>query len=124
MKTDSYGIIDFDLNYIFFKQGCECLEWVGDGYCDDGNNNKECSYDGGDCCGSNINKRFCTACQCLGGEATGIFCKNYFLTNFQLLHFQAVFILILHGKIYLSSDKDSPCSFETTTTTAHLFSFV
>ena len=26
--------------------------WIGDGYCDDINNTEECSWDGGDCCGS------------------------------------------------------------------------
>jgi hypothetical protein len=26
------------------------LSWIGDGWCDSGNNNPECEYDGGDCC--------------------------------------------------------------------------
>ena len=48
---------------------------MGDGYCDDVNNNLECNYDGGDCCGSNVNVQYCTECQCLdvgggGGEGT------------------------------------------------------
>ena len=30
-------------------EGCE-NHWVGDGYCDDGNNNPECNFDDGDCC--------------------------------------------------------------------------
>ena len=25
--------------------------WITDGYCDDINNNQDCNYDGGDCCG-------------------------------------------------------------------------
>ena len=29
--------------------------WHGDGYCDDVNNNEGCFFDGGDCCGSNVN---------------------------------------------------------------------
>ena len=29
--------------------------WIGDGFCDDPTNNNECNYDGGDCCGSDIN---------------------------------------------------------------------
>jgi len=33
--------------------GIDCYEsWIGDGYCDDTNNNEECQWDGGDCCGS------------------------------------------------------------------------
>ena len=39
--------------------------WIADGYCDDINNNLACTYDGGDCCGSNVNTQFCTECQCL-----------------------------------------------------------
>ena len=39
--------------------------WIADGYCDDINNNLACTYDGGDCCGSNVNTEWCTECQCL-----------------------------------------------------------
>ena len=42
--------------------GCEEIEWVGDGICDDGNNHKDCVYDGGDCCASVIDKTFCNDC--------------------------------------------------------------
>ena len=28
--------------------------WVGDGFCDDMTNSFQCNYDGGDCCGSNV----------------------------------------------------------------------
>ena len=42
-----------------------CNQWFGDGYCDDANNNLDCNYDGGDCCGSNVNTLFCSECQCL-----------------------------------------------------------
>ena len=39
--------------------------WIADGYCDDINNNLDCTYDGGDCCGSNVQTQYCTECQCL-----------------------------------------------------------
>ena len=39
-------------------------DWIGDGDCDDINNNLDCTYDGGDCCGSNVNTEYCTECQC------------------------------------------------------------
>ena len=39
--------------------------WIGDGFCDDINNNLDCTYDGGDCCGSNVSTQYCTECQCL-----------------------------------------------------------
>ena len=63
---------------------CQCLEWgggscgginqyIGDGYCDDIKNNLACTYDGGDCCGSNVNTDYCNVCQCLegGGGSSG-----------------------------------------------------
>ena len=43
----------------------------GDNYCDDENNNEACGWDGGDCCGDNVNTQFCSACECLdpnGGD--------------------------------------------------------
>ena len=36
----------------------------GDGYCDDVNNNAGCNFDGGDCCGDNVDKRYCSKCIC------------------------------------------------------------
>ena len=48
--------------------GCALPSWVADSYCDDGNNNEECNYDGGDCCGSNVNTQFCNECLCLEWE--------------------------------------------------------
>ena len=39
-------------------------EWIGDEFCDDINNNKGCEFDGGDCCGVRMNKRFCIECEC------------------------------------------------------------
>ena len=39
---------------------------MADGYCDDVTNNAECNYDGGDCCGDNVNTEWCSECQCLG----------------------------------------------------------
>ena len=45
--------------------GCAVPPWKGDGYCDDENNNDGCDYDGGDCCGDDVNTQYCSACQCL-----------------------------------------------------------
>ena len=45
--------------------------WIGDGYCDDINNNLDCFYDGGDCCGLNVNTLYCNICQCLEGGGGG-----------------------------------------------------
>ena len=45
--------------------GCFDLAWQGDGFCDDNNNIASCAFDGGDCCGDNVDTSYCTECQCL-----------------------------------------------------------
>ena len=45
--------------------------WIGDGYCDDNNNNMDCSYDGGDCCGCNVETSYCSVCGCLDPNGSG-----------------------------------------------------
>ena len=40
--------------------------WLSDGFCDDANNIEECNYDGGECCGNNVQKNFCVNCTCTG----------------------------------------------------------
>ena len=45
--------------------------WTGDNYCDDINNNMECGYDGGDCCGCDVYTDYCTECQCLDPNEIG-----------------------------------------------------
>ena len=37
---------------------------IGDGYCDDSTNIKECNYDGGDCCNVNSWYLYCKDCIC------------------------------------------------------------
>ena len=44
---------------------CGTPSWKGDDYCDDENNNCGCDWDGGDCCGSNVDTEYCSACECL-----------------------------------------------------------
>ena len=48
---------------------CFQISWKGDNYCDDANNNCGCEWDGGDCCGSNVNTAYCSSCQCLDPNA-------------------------------------------------------
>merc|ERR1711988_1114653 len=50
---------------------CGSPTYKGDGNCDDDNNNCGCDYDGGDCCGPNADKNYCTDCQCLDPNAGG-----------------------------------------------------
>ena len=51
--------------------GCLVPSWVDDNYCDDGNNNEECEWDGGDCCGYDVNTQFCNYCECLDPDFDG-----------------------------------------------------
>merc|ERR1712223_2533 len=52
------------------QSGCVVPFWKGDGYCDDFNNFASCDFDGGDCCGTNVNKAFCNECKCKQGTTT------------------------------------------------------
>ena len=47
------------------SSGCGYPGYKGDNYCDDENNNANCDYDGGDCCGDNVDTSYCTQCQCI-----------------------------------------------------------
>ena len=42
--------------------------WLGNGFCDDQLNKAECNFDGGDCCGSDVNTDFCENCECNLGK--------------------------------------------------------
>ena len=66
--------------HFLLNAGCETPSWHADGYCDDVNNNEACFFDGGDCCGSNVNTNYCTFCQCLegGGE---IYCSDGWIAD-------------------------------------------
>ena len=39
--------------------------WKSDNWCDDGNNNCGCEWDGGDCCGDDVKTQYCDECLCL-----------------------------------------------------------
>ena len=60
---------DLRICIAFTFLGCFNLEWKGDGICDDKNNHGGCDFDGGDCCGKDVDKDLCTLCQCLEEEA-------------------------------------------------------
>ena len=46
----------------------DCPTWasymIGEGQCDDEVNTPECNYDGGDCCGPNVNCPSYSDCEC------------------------------------------------------------
>ena len=47
---------------------CEIDGYKGDGYCDDGNNNCGCEFDGGDCCNPHANMDYCSECKCIDDQ--------------------------------------------------------
>ena len=54
-----------------FKSGCAALTtWLGDGFCDDLANVMECCFDDGDCCGPDVDTKYCTNCSCLETNET------------------------------------------------------
>ena len=73
----AYYPVTFDPDQIFCESG-----WIGDGYCDDVNNNEECEFDLGDCCNNgNINwKYYCSICECLD-EKDVVDCKYPIIGN-------------------------------------------
>ena len=57
--------------FVFVLGTCYKESWKKDGYCDPENNNEGCDWDGGDCCGCNVDKKYCSNqnspdCQCIG----------------------------------------------------------
>ena len=58
------------LNMCPYKDYGGISYWVGDGFCDDINNNEACDYDNGDCCGLSMKKNFCVKCICKGKSNT------------------------------------------------------
>ena len=83
-KDDLYALLLFDkLVYIWFCiPACSSPipQWIGDGWCEDENNNAGCGFDGGDCCGPDVKTAYCSDCECLGENinskaAPGPFCS-------------------------------------------------
>ena len=52
-------------NLEFVVTDCPQPTLIANGYCNDETNTQECSFDGGDCCGSCINIDLCTNCSCI-----------------------------------------------------------
>ena len=50
---------------------------VGNSVCNDETNVEECDFDGGDCCGSCINRNYCSQCMCYETSVNDLSCKYY-----------------------------------------------
>ena len=72
---DNFPILQKILLSSLLLELCEFPDFKGDGCCDDENNLEACEYDGGDCCGSDVDTICCIECQCsdpnYGGSSTG-----------------------------------------------------
>ena len=72
---------------------------MGDGYCDDYVNNVECSWDNGDCCGDNVDKTYCTQCQCLDPKHQGGMYSSFWKSG---IPFSLVIKSLMEGKKLLA----------------------
>ena len=83
-------------------QGCMEPNHVGDGYCDDGNNNGGCQWDGGDCCYNTGESwdDYCQECACKDPTKIEVLksekcnCNKYFVTHW--MGFNNKKLLTLH----------------------------
>eukprot|EP00903_Cladosiphon_okamuranus_P008222 g7915.t1 len=60
--------VDDDDVTVDLVENCGYVGGIGNGYCDEGNNNAECNYDGGDCC----------ECTCVAPPRTDDFYYGYY----------------------------------------------
>ena len=69
-KSKSY----LQTKHLFYPSNIDCQfpTLIGDGFCQDYNNNRHCSFDGGDCCGPCVNRELCTECKCKTGHTDKI----------------------------------------------------
>ena len=59
-----------------FTKVCKNSKFQGDGFCDDGNNNGGCDWDGGDCCGAAVKTNYCSDCECLDCTFVQEYCSG------------------------------------------------
>ena len=52
------------LDPIFNYSSCKQPEYAQDSNCHDITNTPECNFDGGACCGDNVDKSYCIKCEC------------------------------------------------------------
>ena len=72
-KTSTTNFIHTKCSISVKDGACGNLYYKDDGYCDDENNNAGCDWDGGDCCGDNVDTYFCNKCECLDPQYSGMF---------------------------------------------------
>jgi len=53
---------------------CRLPKYQNDDHCDDANNKGSCDWDGGDCCGEDVNTKYCSECLCVDPEHKGSRC--------------------------------------------------
>ena len=102
-----------DIYKVEDKNQCPYLEkYIGDSICDDLMNNKECRFDGGDCCSLDTECSYCTNCICHSSDdIDGNVCKTESTTTepkgnlFDITEID--FLGGIRGKYLLSGLKDN-----------------
>ena len=79
-------------------------EWIGDGFCDDINNNEVCDFDNGDCCGAKVKKQFCLNCTCIGKCILSYWCQT--VCKIFVYYIHKLMIKNLGGASLCYSDED------------------
>ena len=91
--------------YLFTVVCSGAPNWIGDNFCDDQNNNPECNYDGGDCCGPNIDTTYCTECLCINDVTT----LPPTTGNLTLSMFFSDFVVFFIDPLYLAVKEHCHC---------------
>ena len=86
---------------------CPFEHWKSDGLCDDVNNNKDCEYDGGDCCGGDNVNQYCVNCKCLSNI---ILIFYQFANSLSFLCFNVLSSVFIDS-LYKSSSVESEPTF-------------
>ena len=84
MNVDMKMYVNLDFKFFAHRSVKYLLVFsqiLGNGRCNDFANNKECGYDGGDCCAQGSSFDYCSECECILADA-GI----YFFEIFDILY--------------------------------------
>eukprot|EP00903_Cladosiphon_okamuranus_P005790 g5737.t1 len=74
VDPDAECVDDDDITVDMFEN-CDSVLSIGDGYCNSGNNNAECGWDGGDCCYCTCEKPYASDWLC-SANGSGFNCKD------------------------------------------------
>jgi hypothetical protein len=78
---------------------------IGDGFCNDKTNNAACNFDGGDCCGYNINTNLCSDCKCYFNETCVAGTHPYCCKSFAIFSLMQFMILQINPAVTYAASQ-------------------